>query len=118
MTFTTACAVQDTNSQSLRPSAPLFLQADCLWLRDTGLDGVRNILSTISYRIFVTMAENTPSNALKLTPMYVLFILAICICGFLFWSGTLCVRLWFYRGALGPEPEKFIVMPLHLKRRL
>jgi hypothetical protein len=50
-------------------------------------------------------------------PLYVLLVLAICLCVFLFWIGTVCVRLWFYQGALGPAPQKFLIIPHHRKQK-
>jgi len=43
-------------------------------------------------------------------PLYILLIFIIGICSYFFFLGTAAVRLWFYKGALGPEPEKFIVI--------
>ncbi|KAI4942622.1 hypothetical protein J4E91_010017 [Alternaria rosae] len=43
-------------------------------------------------------------------PLYVLLVLAVGICCYFFFIGTAAVRLWFYKGALGPAPEKFIVI--------
>jgi hypothetical protein len=31
--------------------------------------------------------------------------------------GVVIVRLWFYRGALGPEAEKFMIVPLHRNKK-
>jgi hypothetical protein len=50
-------------------------------------------------------------------PTYILVGFAVLLCIWAFWVGTVCVRLWFYRGALGPEPEKFIIIP-HDRRKL
>jgi hypothetical protein len=50
-------------------------------------------------------------------PVYVLLVLSVAFCAFFFWIGTVCVRLWFYKGALGPEPEKFIILSKDLKAR-
>ncbi|KAI4682648.1 uncharacterized protein J4E84_007112 [Alternaria hordeiaustralica] len=43
-------------------------------------------------------------------PLYVLLVLVVGICCYFFFIGTAAVRLWFYKGALGPAPEKFIVI--------
>ena len=51
-------------------------------------------------------------------PTYILLYFAILFCLWAFWVGTICVRLWFYRGALGPEPEKFIIIPHHRRKFL
>ena len=58
-----------------------------------------------------------PHNDPDSRPMYVLVVLAIALCAFFFWIGTVCVRLWFYKGALGPEPEKFVILRKDLKDR-
>ncbi|KAG9187281.1 hypothetical protein G6011_05152 [Alternaria panax] len=42
--------------------------------------------------------------------LYVLLVLVIGICCYFFFIGTATVRLWFYKGALGPAPEKFLVI--------
>ncbi|CAA9960912.1 DUF3445 multi-domain protein [Pyrenophora teres f. maculata] len=42
--------------------------------------------------------------------LYILLILVAGICGYFFFLGTAAVRLWFYKGALGPDPEKFILI--------
>ncbi|CAO2652554.1 Nn.00g008370.m01.CDS01 [Neocucurbitaria sp. VM-36] len=60
------------------------------------------------------MADHDPPDP---RPMYMLLVLATAICTFTFWVGTVCVRLWFYKGALGPEPEKFIILRKDLKQR-
>jgi hypothetical protein len=44
------------------------------------------------------------------TPLYFLLVLLIGVCCYFFFIGTAVVRLWFYKGALGPAPEKFIVV--------
>ncbi|RMZ70817.1 alpha- -mannosyltransferase [Pyrenophora seminiperda CCB06] len=44
------------------------------------------------------------------SPLYILLILIIGICCYFFFLGTAAVRLWFYKGALGPEPEAFILI--------
>ncbi|KAF1947472.1 hypothetical protein EJ02DRAFT_333533 [Clathrospora elynae] len=50
-------------------------------------------------------------------PLYVLLVLVTGICAYFFFLGTVAVRLWFYKGALGPDPEKFIVLRKDLKSR-
>jgi hypothetical protein len=45
-------------------------------------------------------------------PLYVLLVLVIGICFYFFFIGTAAVRLWFYKGALGPAPEKFLVVKI------
>lgn len=49
--------------------------------------------------------------------MLFLLALSILLCIWTFWIGTVCVRAWFYKGALGPEFEKFIIIPKHRKHR-
>ena len=44
------------------------------------------------------------------TPLYILLTFVVGICSYFFFLGTAAVRLWFYKGALGPDPEKFIVI--------
>jgi hypothetical protein len=51
------------------------------------------------------------------TPLYVCLALAIGICAYFFFVGFTAVRLWFYKGALGPAPEKFIIVPLHRRKK-
>jgi hypothetical protein len=63
------------------------------------------------------MTENTGHEAPFPTPLYVLLVMAIGFCIFFFWVGAVCVRLWFYQGALGPLPEKFIIIPHHRKKK-
>jgi hypothetical protein len=63
------------------------------------------------------MAEEPEHKVHNPAPLYILLILAICLCGFFFWIGTFCVRLWFYKGALGPEPERFLILPLYWKKK-
>jgi hypothetical protein len=50
-------------------------------------------------------------------PLYVLLVLAVCLCVFFFWIGTVCLRLWFYQGALGPVAQKFLIIPHHRKQK-
>jgi hypothetical protein len=63
------------------------------------------------------MAEYTGNKTPDPTPMHILLVIAIGFCAFFFWIGTVCVRLWFYKGALGPAPEKFIIIPFHWKKK-
>lgn len=63
------------------------------------------------------MADTAGHGAPFPTPLYVLLFMAIGFCIFFFWIGTVCVRLWFYKGALGPVPEKFIIIPHHRKKK-
>ncbi|KAJ4373261.1 hypothetical protein N0V83_003555 [Neocucurbitaria cava] len=68
----------------------------------------------INPSLYLNMANHDGPDA---RPMYVLLVLAVALCAFFFWVGTVCVRLWFYKGALGPEPEKFIILRKDLKQR-
>jgi hypothetical protein len=43
-------------------------------------------------------------------PLYVLLVLVSGIYCYFFFIGTAAIRLWFYKGALGPAPEKFLVI--------
>ncbi|PSN74894.1 hypothetical protein BS50DRAFT_671183 [Corynespora cassiicola Philippines] len=43
--------------------------------------------------------------------------LAVFIGVFFIWIGIVLVRLWFYRGALAPVPEKYEIRPQYLKER-
>ncbi|KAF1914518.1 hypothetical protein BDU57DRAFT_596475 [Ampelomyces quisqualis] len=63
------------------------------------------------------MAEPTRYKAPNPAPMYVLLVFSICLCVFFFWIGTVLVRLWFYKGALGPTPEKYLIIPHHRKTK-
>lgn len=51
------------------------------------------------------------------TPLYVIIGLLACICMLLCFIGFVFARLWYYKGALGPEPERFIILPKHPKRQ-
>ncbi|UPX16573.1 uncharacterized protein EKO05_0006965 [Ascochyta rabiei] len=50
-------------------------------------------------------------------PIYLLLILAILLCAYFGWVGSVAVRLYFYKGALGPEPERFVILPVYLRDR-
>jgi hypothetical protein len=54
--------------------------------------------------------KNTPYLSPDPTPLYILVVLLGCICCYSFFLGTVVVRLWFYKGELGPAPEKFLVI--------
>jgi hypothetical protein len=57
------------------------------------------------------MAETeTPYRDPEPRPLYVLLVLLGGICCYSFFIGTVIVRLWFYKGELGPAHEKFIVI--------
>jgi hypothetical protein len=63
------------------------------------------------------MMNKTAQEAPVTIPLYILLLLAISLCIWSFWLGTVLVRLWFYKGGLGPVPQKFIIIPHHRKRR-
>ncbi|KAH9870025.1 hypothetical protein J1614_006947 [Plenodomus biglobosus] len=50
-------------------------------------------------------------------PIYILLAFAVLLNAYFFFLGTVCVRLWFYKGSLGPEPEKFIILRKGHKER-
>ncbi|XPS75644.1 hypothetical protein M3J09_007719 [Ascochyta lentis] len=50
-------------------------------------------------------------------PIYFLLVLAILLCAYFGWLGSVAVRLYFYKGALGPEPERFVILPAYLRDR-
>ncbi|RAR14509.1 hypothetical protein DDE83_002081 [Stemphylium lycopersici] len=52
----------------------------------------------------------SPTRGTDLLPLYIIIILITGIWCYCFFLGTAAVRLWFYKGALGPEPQKFIVI--------
>lgn len=51
------------------------------------------------------------------TALYFVLILTTLICVYTAWIGSIAVRLYFYKGALGPEPERFAILPAHLRVR-
>ncbi|KAF3050080.1 hypothetical protein E8E11_010116 [Didymella keratinophila] len=50
-------------------------------------------------------------------PIYILFIFAVLLCAYFAWLGSVAVRLYFYKGALAPEPERFVILPAYLRAR-
>jgi hypothetical protein len=64
------------------------------------------------------MAQNPQHEAPIPTPLYILLAISIGLCAFCFWIGTVCVRLWYYKGALGPLPQRFVIIPHHRKKKL
>ncbi|KAJ4336624.1 hypothetical protein N0V95_008561 [Ascochyta clinopodiicola] len=50
-------------------------------------------------------------------PIYLLLILAISLCAYFGWIASVAVRLYYYKGALGPEPERFVILPVYLRDR-
>jgi hypothetical protein len=63
------------------------------------------------------MAENSQHRTPVLKPLYVLLGISIGLCCFFFWIGTVCVRLWYYQGDLGPLPQRFVIIPHHRKKK-
>jgi hypothetical protein len=51
------------------------------------------------------------------TPIIICLLIVISFCAYLFFIGFNVVRLWYYRGALGPTPEKYLIVPLHRKKK-
>jgi hypothetical protein len=49
--------------------------------------------------------------------MYFLLVLGVLIGGFFICVGIVLVRLCIYRGALGPQPETFVILPTYLRER-
>lgn len=50
-------------------------------------------------------------------PIYFLLAFAVFLCVYFAWIGSVAVRLYFYKGALGPEPERFVILPAYLRDR-
>jgi hypothetical protein len=50
-------------------------------------------------------------------PIYTLFILAVLLWAYFAWLGSVAVRLCFYKGALAPEPKRFVILPAYLRDR-
>lgn len=63
------------------------------------------------------MGQHKDHKAPVPVPLYVLLFIVISLCAWSFWIGTVCVRLWFYKGALGPVPKKFIIIPHHRRKK-
>jgi hypothetical protein len=72
---------------------------------------------TVNYQILIDIMDKPQLKPPNPAPMYVLLVFAVCLCAVFFWVGTVIVRLWFYKGALGPAPEKFLIIPLHRKQK-
>ncbi|KAI8932677.1 hypothetical protein NX059_010171 [Plenodomus lindquistii] len=60
--------------------------------------------------------SHTPNASTNL-PLSILLALATLLNAYFFFLGTVCVRLWFYKGSLDPSPEKFLVLRKDLKNR-
>jgi hypothetical protein len=63
---------------------------------------------------FSAMESNDNADVIA---MYFLLVLAILLGSFFICIGVVLVRLWIYRGALGPQPETFVVLPTYLRQR-
>lgn len=50
-------------------------------------------------------------------PIYILFIFAVLLCAYFAWLGSVAVRFYIYKGALAPEPERFVILPAYLRDR-
>ncbi|KAH6644625.1 hypothetical protein C7974DRAFT_420086 [Boeremia exigua] len=50
-------------------------------------------------------------------PIYILIVLAALFCAYCAWLASVAVRLYFYKGALGPESERFVILPAYLRNR-
>lgn len=89
-----------------------------LFLRKPRHFSERNLVLTHSQPITknTTMAPSA-HLAPNPTPLYIALALVSAFCIVSFFFGAVCVRLWYYKGALGPEPERFIVLPEYLRRR-
>lgn len=61
--------------------------------------------------------EGHPYDDPDPVPIYILFMFAILFCVYLAWLGSVAVRLYFYKGALAPEPERFVILPAYLRDR-
>lgn len=50
-------------------------------------------------------------------PIYFLAVLAVLLCAYFAWLGYVALRLYFHKGALTPEYERFLILPAHLRNR-
>ncbi|KAL6707516.1 hypothetical protein ACN47E_004086 [Coniothyrium glycines] len=64
----------------------------------------------------MTIPEASTNNPI-FSHLHALLALSIFINGYFFWIGTVFVRLYFYRGALGPQPYKIIIIPDRFRQR-
>ncbi|KAF1922486.1 uncharacterized protein M421DRAFT_78116 [Didymella exigua CBS 183.55] len=64
-----------------------------------------------------TMMEEHPYKDPDPVPIYILFTFAVLFCAYFAWLSSVAVRLYFYKGALAPEPEKFVILPAYLRDR-
>lgn len=58
-----------------------------------------------------------PYDDPNLVPMYFLLLFAVLLCAYFGWLGSIAIRLSFYKGALAPEPERFVILPAYLRDR-
>lgn len=65
----------------------------------------------------ITTMEQHPYDKPDPVPIYILFIFAFLFCAYFAWLGSVAVRLYFYKGALAPEPERFVILPAYLRDR-
>ncbi|KAJ4376545.1 hypothetical protein N0V86_006658 [Didymella sp. IMI 355093] len=61
--------------------------------------------------------EEQPYDDPDPVPIYILLIFAVLLCAYFTWLGYVAVRLYFYKGVLAPEPEKFVILPAYLRDR-
>lgn len=61
--------------------------------------------------------EEHPYDDPDPVPVYILFVLAVLLFAYFAWLGTVVARLYFYKGALSPEPERFVILPAYLRDR-
>jgi hypothetical protein len=61
--------------------------------------------------------EKQPYDDPDPVPIYILLIFAVLLCAYFTWLGYVAVRLYFYKGALAPEPKRFVILPSYLRDR-
>ena len=66
---------------------------------------------------FATTMEHQPYNDPDTAPIYILCVFAVLFCVYFGWLGSVVIRLYFYKGALEPEPERFVILPAYLRDR-
>jgi hypothetical protein len=64
-----------------------------------------------------TIMEEHPYDDPDPVPIYILFVFAVSLCAYFAWLGSVAVRLYFYKGALAPEPERFVILPAYMRDR-
>lgn len=61
--------------------------------------------------------EHQPYNDPDTAPIYILCIFTVLFCVYFGWLGSVAIRLYLYKGALEPEPERFVILPAYLRDR-